>query len=143
MIRGTHHGSKVGRAGFTGVSLHTRMVTEKISIWARSSFRIPSETSSKFIDKRKGKEMSLRKRLMEAAEKYPQVDVFIRRGILYIGGVPEEEFIEKSLSSSYYLPRAEFSTTYELGEPAELIRKKGMAKVEAMADEKMRKGDRG
>jgi hypothetical protein len=101
------------------------MVAEKIPIWARSSFRIPSETSSKSIDKRKGKEMSLRKRLMEAAEKYPDVDVFVRQGILYIAGIPEDEFMEKSLSPSYFLPKAEFSTTYELGEPPELIRKKG------------------
>jgi len=87
--------------------------------------------------------MSLKKRLREAREKYPDVDVFVRRGMLYIAGIPDEEFREMSLSSSYYLPRAEFSTTYELGEPAELIRKKGMVKVEATADEKMRKGDRG
>jgi hypothetical protein len=59
--------------------------------------------------------MSLKKALREAGGKYPEVDVFMHRGILYIGGVPEEEFIEESLSSSYFLPKAEFSTTYELG----------------------------
>ena len=83
--------------------------------------------------------MSLRKRLKETGEKYPGVDVFIRQGILYIAGIPEEEFTEKSLSSSYFLPRDEFSITYELGEPPELIRKKGMAKVEVMVEEKKRK----
>ena len=82
--------------------------------------------------------MRLKKALREAEVKYPDVDVFIRRGILYIGGVPEEEFIEKSLSSSYFLPRDDFSITYELEEPPELTRKKGMAKVGAMTDEKMR-----
>ena len=76
---------------------------------------------------------------MEAAEKYPDMDVFVRQGILYIAGIPEEEFKEKSFSSSYYLPRVEFSITYELGEPPELIRKKGMATLEAIVEEKKRK----
>ena len=80
--------------------------------------------------------MSLMKRLRETREKYPGVDIFIRRGILYIAGIPEEEFTEESLSSSYFLPRDEFSITYELGEPPELIQKKGMATVEAMVKEK-------
>ena len=83
--------------------------------------------------------MSLRKRLMEAAEKHPDMDIFVRRGMLYIAGIPDEEFREMSLSSSYFLPRAEFSTTYELGEPPELIRKKGMTAVEAMVEGKKRK----
>jgi len=85
--------------------------------------------------------MSLRKKLRQAREKYPGVDVFIHRGILYIAGIPEEEFIEKSLSSSYFLPRDEFVITYELGEPPELIRKKGMAEVEVevVVEEKKRK----
>ena len=83
--------------------------------------------------------MDLKKKLMEAAEKYPDVDVFARQGILYIAGIPEDEFMEKSLSPSYFLPRSEFSTRYELGEPLELIRKKGMAKAEAMAGKKKRK----
>jgi hypothetical protein len=82
--------------------------------------------------------MSLRKRLREAREKHPGVDTFIRRGMLYIAGIPEQEFIQKSLSSAYFLPRDEFLITYELGEPPELIRKKGMARVEAMAEEKKR-----
>ena len=82
--------------------------------------------------------MSLRKRLTEAGEKYPDVDVFIRRGILYIDGIPENEFIEKSLSSGYFLPKDEFSTTYELEEPPELIRKKGMAEMEATVGKKKR-----
>lgn len=87
-----------------------------------------------------GKEdrMNLRKRLREAEEKYPGVDVFIRRGILYIAGIPEDEFTEVSLSSSYFLPRDEFSITYELGDPPELIRKKGMVSVEAVVEEKKR-----
>ena len=84
--------------------------------------------------------MSLRKRLMKATEKYPDVDVFIRRGTLYIDGISEEEFTEKSLSSSHFLPREEFVITYTLGlgEPPELIHKKGMAEVEVMAEEKKR-----
>ena len=82
--------------------------------------------------------MSLRKRLREAREKYPGVDTFIRRGMLYIAGIPEQEFIQKSLSSTYFLPRDEFLITYELGEPPELILKKGMARVEAMVEEKKR-----
>lgn len=82
--------------------------------------------------------MSLRKRLMEATEKYPDVDIFIRRNTIYIDGISEEEFTEKSLSSSHYLPRDEFVITYALGEPPELIQKKGMAKLEVMAEEKKR-----
>ncbi len=83
--------------------------------------------------------MSLRKRLTEAGEKYPDVDVFIRRGILYVDGIPENEFIEQSLSSDYFLPRNEFSMAYELEEPSELVRKKGMADVEATVGKKKRK----
>lgn len=98
-----------------------------------------SGISLKSTDYRKGKGMSLRKKLRQAIEKYPGVDVFIHRGILYIAGIPEEEFIEKSLSSSYFLPRDEFVITYELGEPPELIRKKGMAGVEVVVEEKKRK----
>lgn len=82
--------------------------------------------------------MSLKNRLREAEEKYPDVDISIRRGILYIDGIPENEFIEKSLSSAYFLPRDEFSTAYELEEPPELIRKKGMAEVEATVGKKKR-----
>jgi hypothetical protein len=87
-----------------------------------------------------GKEdrMSLRKILREAEEKYPGVDVFICRGILYIAGIPKDEFTQESLSSSYFLPRDEFSITYELGEPPELIRKKGMVSAEALVEEKKR-----
>lgn len=82
--------------------------------------------------------MSLRKKLREVMEKYPGVDVFTRQGILHIAGIPEKEFIEKSLSSSYFLPTDEFIITYELGEPPELIRKKGMADVKVIAEEKKR-----
>ncbi|UCD72087.1 MAG: hypothetical protein JSW70_03575 [Syntrophobacterales bacterium] len=83
--------------------------------------------------------MSLRKRLREAEEKYPGVDVFIRRGVLYIDGIPEGEFTEKTLSSRYFLPKDEFSMAYELEEPPELIQKKGMADVEVMVKGKRRK----
>lgn len=85
--------------------------------------------------------MSLGKKLREATQKYPGVDVFIRQGILHIAGITEEEFIEKSLSSSYFLPRDGFAITYQLGDPPELIRKKGMADV-AVIDEE-RKWERG
>ena len=77
--------------------------------------------------------MSLR-RLKETREKYPDVDVFIRRNILYIDGIPEEEFVERSLSSLYFLPRDDFVITYALGEPPELIRKKGMADVDILGE---------
>jgi hypothetical protein len=89
---------------------------------------------------RKGEEerMSLRKRCKEAREKYPDADVFIRRNTLYIGGIPEEEFAEQSLSSLYFLPRDEFIITCALGEPPELIRKKGMADVDILVDEERR-----
>jgi hypothetical protein len=84
-----------------------------------------------------GKEewMCLRKRLQEAKEKYPDVDVFIRLNTLYIDGIPEEEFAGQSLSSLYFLPRDEFFITYSLGEPPELIRKKGMVDVDIPVDE--------
>jgi hypothetical protein len=82
--------------------------------------------------------MTFKKRLREAEEKYPDVDVSIRRGTLYIDGIPENEFIEKSLSATYFLPRDEFSTAYELEEPAETIRKKGMVEVETTAGKKKR-----
>jgi len=82
--------------------------------------------------------MSLRKKLREAMEKYPDVDVFIRQGIVHIAGIPEEEFIEESLSSSYFLPRDDFVITYQLDEAPELIRKKGMADVKVTAEEKKR-----
>ncbi len=78
----------------------------------------------------------MKKRLREAEEKYPYVDVFIRRGVLYIDGIPEDEFIEKSLSSSYFLPRDDFTMAYELQELPPLIQKKGMADVEVMVREK-------
>ena len=80
--------------------------------------------------------MSLRKRLREAEEKYPDVDIFIRQGVLYIDGIPEDEFIEKSLSSRYFLPRDDFAMAYELQELPPLIQKKGMADVEVMVREK-------
>jgi len=82
--------------------------------------------------------MSLRKRLMEAREKHPDVDIFIRRNTIYIDGIPEEEFTEKSLSSSHFLPSDEFVITYALGEPPELVRKKGMAEVEVIVEDNKR-----
>jgi hypothetical protein len=88
----------------------------------------------------RGKEewMSLRKRLKETRENYPDVDVFIRRNTLYIDGIPEEEFAEESLSSLYFLPRDVFVITYALGDPPELIRKKGMADVVIPVEEERR-----
>ena len=83
--------------------------------------------------------MSLRKRLREAEEKYAGVDVFIRRGVLYIDGIPEDEFTEKTLSSRYFLPKDEFFMSYELEEPPELIRKKAMADVEVALGKRKRK----
>ena len=80
--------------------------------------------------------MSLRKRLGEAEEKYPDVDIFVRQGALYIDGIPEDEFIKKSLSSGYFLPRDEFAMAYELEEPPPIIQKKGMADVEIIVKEK-------
>jgi hypothetical protein len=63
--------------------------------------------------------MSLIKRLREARGKYPDVDVFICRDILYIDGISEEECTKKSISSSHFLPRDQFVITYALGEPPE------------------------
>lgn len=77
--------------------------------------------------------MSLR-RLKETRERYPDADIFIRRNTLYIDGIPEEEFVVRSLSSLYFLPRDEFVITYALGEPPELIRKKGMADVDILGE---------
>lgn len=82
--------------------------------------------------------MSLRKRLKEAGEKYPDVDVFIRRGVLYIEGIPEGEFTEKTLSSGYFLPRDEFPMGYELEEPPALIQKKGMTDAEVAVGKRKR-----
>jgi len=82
--------------------------------------------------------MSLRKRLREAEDKYPDVDVFIRGGVLYIDGIPEAEFTEKTLSSGYFLPRDEFSMAYELEEPPEWIQKKGMADAEVAVGKRKR-----
>ena len=47
------------------------------------------------------------------------VDVFIRRDILYIDGISEEECTEKSLSSIRFFARDQFVITYALGEPPE------------------------
>ena len=82
--------------------------------------------------------MSLRKRLRDAEEKYPDVDIFISQGVLYIDGIPEDEFIKESLSSRYFLPRDEFPMAYELEEPPPIIQKKEMADVEVMVKEKKR-----
>jgi hypothetical protein len=90
------------------------------------------------VTKRKEEPMSLNKRLRQAWEKYPGADGFIRRNILYIDGVPEEEFTEKSLSSTYFLPGGEFVITYALGEPPELIQKKGMTDVTVPVEGKRR-----
>ena len=63
--------------------------------------------------------MSLIKKLREAREKYPDVDVCIRRDSLYIDRISEEEFTEKSLGSSHFLPRDQFVISDTLGEPPE------------------------
>jgi hypothetical protein len=90
------------------------------------------------LSKDKEDRMSLRKRLREAEDKYPDVDVFIRGGVLYIDGIPEAEFTEKTLSSGYFLPRDEFSMAYELEEPPEWIQKKGMADAEVAVGKRKR-----
>ena len=45
-------------------------------------------------------------------EKYPDVDIFIRRDVLSMDGIPEEEFIRRSLSSYYFLPVEDFTIPY-------------------------------
>jgi len=82
--------------------------------------------------------MSLRKKLMDAKEKYPDVDVFVRGDVLFIDGIPEEECTRRSFSSCYFLPRDDFTITYALGEPLESIPKKGMADVECWVEEERR-----